>query len=111
MKSLLLKLPPYIKDENPLIVSSSNQVNQVTKKPWSSLTILPNTSSNVSSALTISIASSLQYIFIQKQSFENTASLTLSDLPELTILIIETCCFKNTKSVTLQSTEFSLVSN
>ena len=102
MKSLLLKLPPYIKDENPLIVSSSNQLNQVTKKPWSSLTVLPNTSSSVSS---------LQYIFIQKQSYENTASLTLSDLPELTILIIETCCFKNTKSVTLQSTEFSLVSN
>ena len=103
MNSLLSKIPSYVNDDNPLILSSSNQLSKVTEKQWSSLTILPNTNSKVSSSLTINIASSLQYIFIQEQAYENTVSFTLSDLPELTIFMMETRCFKNTKSVTLQS--------
>ena len=47
--------------------------------------------------------SHVQFIHIQKGSFENISSLTISNLPELKILIVENGSFRETTSVTLSS--------
>ena len=45
----------------------------------------------------------VQFIHIQKRSFQNISSLTISNLPELKFLIFEKNSFYSTTSVTLSS--------
>ena len=45
----------------------------------------------------------VQFIHIQRGSFETISSLTISNLPELKLLTIESGSFENTKSLTLSS--------
>ena len=45
----------------------------------------------------------VQFIHIQRQSFENISSLTISNLPELKFLTFEDNSFRETTSLTLSS--------
>ena len=45
----------------------------------------------------------VQFIHIQRESFNNISSLTISNLPELRILIVENRSFRETTSLTLSS--------
>ena len=45
----------------------------------------------------------VQFIHIQRGSFENISSLTISNLPELKLLTFEGDSFKETTSLTLSS--------
>ena len=45
----------------------------------------------------------IQFIHIQRESFQNISSLTISNLPELKFLIIEDSSFYSTTSLTLSS--------
>ena len=45
----------------------------------------------------------IQFIHIQRESFERISNMTISNLPELTLLIIENRSFNETPSFTLFS--------
>ena len=45
----------------------------------------------------------VQFIHIQRESFQNISGLTISNLPELKFLIIESGSFWSTTSLTLSS--------
>ena len=45
----------------------------------------------------------IQFIHIQRESFERISNMTISNLPELKLLIFEYESFENTTSLTLES--------
>ena len=90
-------------DDNPLVIESEDDYAKLNDKTWSSITVKEGLFEEMRNELILNDYPHVQFIHIQKGSFENISSLTISNLPELICLIIEDWSFSSTTSLTLSS--------
>ena len=70
---------------------------------WTSITVNERLFEGRTKELLLNNYPHIQFIHIQRESFERISNMTISNLPELTLLIIENCSFNETPSLTLES--------
>ena len=70
---------------------------------WTSITVNERLFGDMSNELLLNNYPHIQFIHIQRESFERISNMTISNLPELTLLIIENHSFNETPSFTLFS--------
>ena len=97
-----------IVDDNPLIISNEDDFAKLNDKSWSSIIVKEKLFKEMKDELILNDYPHVQFIHIQRESFENISSLTISNLSELKILTVEDESFWYTTSLTLSSI-FSLM--
>ena len=92
-----------IVDDNPLVIENEDDYVKLNDKNWSSIIVKEELFKEMRDELILNDYPHVQFIHIQRQSFENLSSLTISNLPELKFLIFEKNSFSSTTSLTLSS--------
>ena len=104
---LVNQILPHIKqvenDDNPLVIENEDDYVKLNDKTWSSITVKEGLFEEMRNELILNDYPHIQFIHIQRSSFENLSSLTISNLPELKFLKFEENSFKYTTSLTLSS--------
>ena len=99
----IFQLPDDIDDDNPLVLTSKDDLAKLSEKNWSSITVNEDLFEDMISELSICDYPLVHFIYIQSHSFKNISHLTISNLPELRVLIIEDYSFINAQSLSLSS--------
>ena len=106
-QGLYNQILPHIKqiknDDNPLVIENEDDYAKLNDKNWSSIIVKEGLFEDMKDELILNNYPHVQFIHIQKRSFENISSLTISNLSELKFLSIEYESFKNTTSLILSS--------
>ena len=92
-----------IADDNPLVLENEDDYGKLNDKNWSSITVKKGLFEEMRDELILNDYPHVQFIHIQRESFQNISSLTISNLPELKYLTIENGSFYSTTSLTLSS--------
>ena len=104
---LVIRIHPHIKqgekDYIPLIIENDNEIAKLIAKNWSSIIMKEGLFKEMKDELILNDYPHVQFIHIQRGSFDNISSLTITNLPELKYLIFENYSFHNTTSLTLSS--------
>ena len=104
---LVNQIIPHIKqiedDDNPLVIENEDDFGKLNDKNWSSIIVKEKLFKEMRDELILKDYPHVQFIHIQKESFQSISSLTISHLPELKFLIIEVGSFKETTNLTLSS--------
>ena len=104
---LVSQIIPHIKqienDDNPLVIENEDDFAKLNDKNWSSIIVKEGLLEEMEDELILNDYPHIQFIHIQRESFQNISSLTISNLPELKFLIIEDNSFHETTSLTLSS--------
>ena len=104
---LVSQIIPHIKqienDDNPLVIENEDDYAKLNDKNWSSITVNDSLFDEVNTELIMNNYPHVQFIHIQRGSFETISSLTISNLPEMMLLVFEDESFHFTTSVTLSS--------
>ena len=82
---------------------NEDDFGKLNDKNWSSIIVKEGLFEEMRNELMLNDYPHIQFIHIQKGSFENISSLTISNLPELKFLIVEDFSFHDTTSLTLSS--------
>ena len=90
-------------DDNPLVIENEDDYAKLNDKNWSSIIVKEGLFKEMEDELILNDYPHVQFIHIQRESFENLSSLTISNLPELKFLIFEYNSFYSTTSLTLSS--------
>ena len=90
-------------DDNPLVIENEDDYAKLNDKNWSSIIVKEGLLEEMEDELILNDYPHVQFIHIQRRSFQNISSLTISNLPELKLLIFEYNSFCETTSLTLSS--------
>ena len=90
-------------DDNPLVIENEDDYAKLNDKNWSSIIVKEGLFKEMRDELILNDYPHVQFIHIQRGSFETISSLTISNLPELRFLTIENASFYETTSLTLSS--------
>ena len=99
----VIQIDNDIVDDNPLVIENEDDISKLNDKNWSSIIVKEGLFNEMRDALILNDYPHVQFIHIQKHSFESISSLTISNLPELKLLTFEGDSYKETTSVTLES--------
>ena len=69
-------------DDNPLVIENEDDYAELTDKNWSSITVKEELFEEIEDELILNDYPHIQFIHIQRESFQNISSLTISNLPE-----------------------------
>ena len=98
---------PHIKqiedDDNPLVIENEDDFGKLNDKNWSSIIVKEELFEEMEDELILNDYPHIQFIHIQRESFQNISGLTISNLPELRLLVFEDSSFSLTTSLTLPS--------
>ena len=104
---LVNQILPHIKqvenDDNPLVIENEDDYAKLNDKNWSSIIVKEGLFNEMEDELILNDYPHVQFIHIQRGSFETISSLTISNLLELKLLIFEDCSFRETTNLTLSS--------
>ena len=104
---LVNQIIPHIKqiedDDNPLVIENEDDFGKLNDKNWSSIIVKEGLFEEMRDELILNDYPHVQFIHIQRESFQNISGLTISNLPELRLLVFEDSSFSLTTSVTLSS--------
>ena len=96
---------PHIKqienDYNPLVIENEDDYGKLNDKNWSSITVEEELFEEMRNELMLNDYPHVQFIHIQRESFQNISGLTISNLPELRLLVFEDSSFREAANVTL----------
>ena len=92
-----------IVDDNPLVIENEDDYGKLNDKNWSSITVKQGLFDLRRNELILNDYPHVQFIHIQRGSFETISSLTISHLPKLKYLVFEYDSFSSTSSLDLSS--------
>ena len=90
-------------DDNPLIITKTNDIAKLNDKSWSSIVVHGRLYLGLLYELKVNDYPRIQFIQFCDKSITAISSLIISNLPELKFLIIGDESFKETTSLTLSS--------
>ena len=99
----VIQCPNDIVDDNPLVIENEDDYGELNDKNWSSIIVKEGLLEEMEDELILNDYPHVQFIHIQRESFDNISSLTISNIPELKFLIFEYVSFCETTSLTLSS--------
>ena len=85
----VIQLSNDIVDDNPLVIENEDDFDKLNDKNWSSIIVKEGLFEKMEDELRLNDYPHIQFIHIQRESFQNISSLTISNLPELKLLIFE----------------------
>ena len=98
---------PHIKqiesDDNPLVLENEDDYDKLSDKNWSSIIVKERVFEEMRNELILKNYQHIQFIHIQRESFERISNMTISNLPELKSIVFEDNSFWSTRSLTLSS--------
>ena len=99
----VIQLSNDIVDDNPLVIENEDDYGKLNDKNWSSIIVKEGLFKEMRDELILNDYPHVQFIHIQRDTFEIIPSLTITNLPELKFLIFEYNSFYKTTSLTLSS--------
>ena len=90
-------------DDNPLVIENEDDYGKLNDKNWSSIIVKEGLFNEMRDELILNDYPHVQFIHIQRESFQNISGLTISNLPELRLLVFEDSSFYDTTNLTLSS--------
>ena len=90
-------------DDNPLIITKTNDIAKLNDKSWSSIVVHGRLYLGLLYELKVNDYPRIQFIHVQDNVFQTVIRLTISNLPELKLLVVEDWSFSQTITVTLSS--------
>ena len=99
----VIQIDNDIVDDNPLVIENEDDYDKLNDKNWSSIIVKEGLFKEMEDELILNDYPHVQFIHIQRGSFQNISSLTISNLPELRLLVFENGSFRETTSLTLSS--------
>ena len=90
-------------DDNPLIITKTNDIAKLNDKSWSSITMNEKLYLGRLYELIVNYYPRIQFIHVQDNIYHGISNVTISNLPELKLLVVEDWSFSQTITVTLSS--------
>ena len=96
-------IPDDIIDDNPLDITTENDLETIDKKEWSSIVIRKDLFQSFTAELLLANYSHVQYIYLQDNTFGKASAVKVTNLPELRVFQVNEDACQTTNSLLFES--------
>ena len=101
--SHILYVPDDVIDDNPLDITTENDLETIDKKEWSSIVIRKDLFQSFTAELLLANYSHVQYVYLQDNTFGKASVVKVTNLPELRIFQVNEDACQTTESLIFES--------